>query len=78
MAGYVPWYAKKRKGLKRRDEDLVRILGRAEGREAVERAVEEVRAARIRALKSDRARIPAFDQEDNEKRLRRLDEESTN
>jgi hypothetical protein len=50
MAGYVPWYGKKREGLKRREEDLVRILGRGEGREAVERAAEGVRAARIRAL----------------------------
>jgi hypothetical protein len=75
MAGYVPWYGKKREGLKRREEDLVRILGRGEGREAIERAAEGVRAARIRALKSDRARIPPCDRDDNEERLRQLDEE---
>jgi hypothetical protein len=75
MAAYVPWHGKKREGLQRREDDLVRILGRGEGREAVARAAEEVRAARIRALKSDRARIPPCDRDDNEERLRVLDEE---
>ena len=42
MAGYVPWYGKKREGLKRKDDVLVRILGCGEGGEAVARAAEEV------------------------------------
>jgi hypothetical protein len=75
MAGYVPWYGKKREGLKRREHDLLRILGRGGRQEAVERAAEEVRAARIRALKSDRARIPPCGRDDYDERLQQFDEE---
>jgi hypothetical protein len=75
MAGYVPWYGKKREGLKRREHDLLRLLGRGEGPEAVVRAAEEVRAARIRALRSDRSRIPPCGRDDYDERSRRFDEE---
>jgi hypothetical protein len=74
MANYVPWYGKKHAGFRRREDDLLRILGRGAGREAVERAAEEVRAAKIRALKSDRARIPPCGRGDSDERVRRLDE----
>jgi hypothetical protein len=75
MAGYAPWFGKTHKGLKRREDDLVRILSRGEAPDVVARAAEEVGAARMRALKSDRARIPPCERYDNEERLRRLDEE---
>lgn len=75
MSNYVPWYGKKRAGFGRRKQQLLRILGGGGRPEAVERAAEEVRAAKIRALKSDRARIPPCGRDDNDERLRRLDEE---
>ena len=75
MSNYIPWYGKKRAGFKRREEQLLRMLGGGQRPEAVERAAEEVRAARIRALKSDRARIPPCGRDDNDARLRRFDEE---
>ena len=75
MSNYIPWYGKKREGFKRREQQLLRILGCGARPEAVERAAEEVRAARIRALKSDRARIPPCGRDDNDARLRRFDEE---
>jgi hypothetical protein len=75
MSNYVPWYGKKREGLRYREEKLLRVLRRGQGRDAVERAAEEVLAARIRALMSDRARIPPCDRDDNAQRLQLLDEE---
>jgi hypothetical protein len=75
MSNYIPWYGKKRAGLKRREQQLLRILGGGERPEAVERAAEEVRAAGIRALRSDRARIAPCGRDDNDERLRRFDEE---
>ena len=75
MSNYVPWYGKKRAGFKRREQQLLRILGDRERPETVERAANEVRAARIRALNSDCARIPPCGRDDNDERLRRFDEE---
>ncbi len=75
MSNYIPWYGKKREGFKRREQHLLRILSSGVKPEAVERAAEEVRAARIRALKSDCARVPPCGRDDNDARLRRFDEE---
>jgi hypothetical protein len=74
MSNYVPWYGKKRAGFKRREQELLRMLGSSERPEAIERAAQEVREARIRALKSDRARVPPCGRDDNDERLRQFDE----
>jgi hypothetical protein len=77
MSNYVPWYGKKRAGFKRREQELLRILGSGARPDAIERAAEEVRAARIRALKSDRARIPPCGRDGivNDARFRQFDEQ---
>jgi hypothetical protein len=75
MSNYVPWYGKKREGFRRREQDLLRLLRRGEGPVAVVRAAEQVRAARIRALKSDRSRIPPCRRDDYDERSRYFDEE---
>jgi hypothetical protein len=73
MAGYVPWYGKKRDRLDRRVEELRSILDQGGGEQEVVDAVEEVRASRIRFLKSERARIPPCGLHDV--RLAQLDRE---
>jgi hypothetical protein len=60
LSNYIPWYGKKRATLARREKELLRILKRGGEREVI-RAAEEVRASRIRALKSERAQIPPRD-----------------
>jgi hypothetical protein len=57
MSNYIPWYGKKRERLARRENDLHRVLLRVGSEEEVTRAAEEVRAARIRVLKAERARV---------------------
>jgi hypothetical protein len=75
MSNYVPWYGKKREGFRRREQDLVRLLCRGGGPEAIVRAAEEIRAARIRALRSERSRIPPCGRDNYDERTRRFDEQ---
>jgi len=61
MASYVVWHGKKREALARREDDLIRVLRRGAPRAEVIRAVEEVRASRIRFLRSERPRLDRCD-----------------
>ena len=61
MSNYIPWYGKKRANLARRERDLIRILARAGNEDAVLRAAEDVREARVRWLNAEHARIPPCD-----------------
>jgi hypothetical protein len=58
MAGYVPWYRKKIERLARVQRELVDLLREGADLEQVVRAAEEVRRAKVRVLKAERARIP--------------------
>lgn len=61
MSNYIPWYGKKRANLARKERDLIRILARGGTEDAVLRAAEDVREARVRWLNAERARIPPCD-----------------
>ena len=79
MAGYVPWHGKKRAALACREGDLLRYLRHADQvganrAEGVIEAAEEVRASKIRLLKSERSRIDRGDGTHAD-HLRRLDEQ---
>lgn len=72
MAGYVPWYGKKRAALVRREGDLLRLLEQDAPSDRLSRAAEEVRASWIRLLKAESSRIDRGDGTHAE-RLSRLD-----
>jgi len=58
MANYIPWYGKKRARLVAHEQRFIAVLqSNADGDEIAE-AAEEVRAAKIRALKAKRAQLP--------------------
>jgi hypothetical protein len=61
MSNYVPWYGKKRVTLARRERDLIRLLARGGDGDAVDRAAEAVREAKVRWLNAERARIRPCD-----------------
>jgi hypothetical protein len=73
MSNYIPWYGKKREKVARRAQELLRILERGGSEKELARAAEEVRASRIRFLRSERARIPPCGV--HEARLAELDHE---
>jgi hypothetical protein len=58
MANYVAHYTKKQQALARRVEELRRRIARGEPAERLLAAAEEVRQARLRALRARRATIP--------------------
>jgi hypothetical protein len=57
MSNYVPWHGKKKAALAYREEKLLRVLRRGGSSEQVARLAEEVRASRVRWLRSERSRI---------------------
>jgi hypothetical protein len=73
MAGYVPWYGKKRAALAYREDKLLRVLRRGGPSEEAARAAEEVRASRIRWLRSERSRLPCNGL--HSERIRKYDEQ---
>lgn len=75
MSNYVPWYGKKKQHVEQREDELLRLLAKVGMEKAVTRAAEELREARVRALKSDRSRIEPCDRGDNAERRQRLDEQ---
>jgi hypothetical protein len=58
MSSYIPHYTKKRQILRRKEQNLRRLIQRGAGKEKLFRAAEEVRAQRIRVLKAERATVP--------------------
>ena len=54
MAGYIPWYGKKRARLKKVEQDLISLLRQPTHSSAIAEAAEKLRAAQIRALKARR------------------------
>lgn len=58
MAGYVPYYSKKRERREYLESVLLRILGTDAAPKRVLRAAEAVRQAKMRELASRRAELP--------------------
>jgi chromatin segregation and condensation protein Rec8/ScpA/Scc1 (kleisin family) len=65
VSNYVPRYRKKRDILAKREQEFIRVLQRGESPEQVVEAAEEVRAAQIRVVNAERARIPGYSAEDS-------------
>jgi hypothetical protein len=75
VSNYIPRYRKKRDILAKREQELIRVLKRGDSSEKVVAAVEEVRAAQIRVINAERARVPG--REGYERHLANLDAESS-
>jgi hypothetical protein len=58
VSNYIPWHGKKREHVELREEKLRRLLLKGSSTQKLNQAAEEARAARIRLLKSNSARIP--------------------
>lgn len=58
MASYVPWYGKKRERLTETKKKLRRLILRGAIQRELDQAAEEVRAAMVRFLRAERARVP--------------------
>ena len=58
MAGYIPWYGKKREHLMEHEREFVALLQSGADSLKVAEGAEEVRALQVRALKSTRAELP--------------------
>ncbi len=54
MAGYIPWYGKKRQRLKQVEKEFIELLHQVRDPSVLAEAAEELRAAHIRALKARR------------------------
>jgi hypothetical protein len=61
MASFVPRYCKKHLALKRREAELIDKLANGVVGPKLLAAADEVRAARIRALKERLAKLPPYD-----------------
>jgi hypothetical protein len=59
MASYVPWYGKKREQLAKHEREFVALLQNTADTRKLRKAAEIVRAAQVRALKAQLARLPA-------------------
>jgi hypothetical protein len=55
MAGYVPHFTKKRERLERLEQDLVRSIRSGDSRDRQLSLADEIRLARIRVLRAERA-----------------------
>ena len=56
MSNYIPWYGKKREHLARRERALIALLRSDGDAGRILKAAEEVRAAKIRAIRAQQAR----------------------
>ena len=61
MPNYIPHYTKKKQILARKEDNLQRLIERGADRQKLLAAVEDVRDARVRVLRSRRATIPPKD-----------------
>ena len=68
MAGYIPWYGKKRERLATRIKELRELMAANADEDQIAKAAEFVRDAKIRSLKAARSRIPP-----SEKRVKQVD-----
>ena len=57
MSNYIPWYGKKRESLHKREKELAALFRTSATAGNLSEAAEEVRLAKIRALKSKRAQL---------------------
>ena len=58
MAGYIPWFGKKRAKLQQREQEFMMALRECSDLSRLAELAEEIRAAQIRTLKSKRAQLP--------------------
>jgi len=82
MSNYIPHYTKKKQILSRKEEALRRLISSDAPREKLFRAGGDVRDARIRVLRAQRATIVPKDDaqeayETIDSRIRKLEETST-
>lgn len=58
MSNYIPHYTKKKQILRRKEDFLRRLVSKNASQECILAAAEEVRDARIRVVRAQRATIP--------------------
>jgi hypothetical protein len=57
MSNYVPHHTKKKERLANREDELLRAIHDGKSRDVLLRLAEEVRLARIRVLRAERAKL---------------------
>lgn len=65
MAGYVPYYGKKRDRLYNLQVDLYYAVDQGADSDTITRIAEEVRAAQIRVFQAQIAQVPPTDEDDH-------------